>query len=76
MKITPISAEKMIKILEKFGFNLVRQKGSHVILMNEERVRIVVPFHSGKDLKPALIRLILKEAGISREEYFEMLKSV
>ena len=76
MKVHPISPEKMIKVLEKFGFKPVRQKGSHVILMNDERVKIVVPFHSGKKLKPTLIRIIIKEAGITRDEFFEMLKKV
>jgi predicted RNA binding protein YcfA (HicA-like mRNA interferase family) len=76
MKIHPISPEKMIKVLEKFGFKPIRQKGSHVILMNDERVRIVVPLHSGKKLKPALIRIIIKEAGITRDEFFEVLKKV
>jgi len=73
-KITPINSYKLIKILSKLGFKPVRQKGSHVILMNERRVRIVIPVHPGKKLKPGLIRAIIREAGLTREKYFELLE--
>ncbi len=74
VKIPPIKPEKMIKILEKFGFKKVRQKGSHVILINERRTRIVVPVHKGKDLKPSLVKVILKQAEIKREKFLELIK--
>jgi len=73
-KITPINPYKLIKILGKIGFKPIRQKGSHVILMNEQRVRIVVPVHPGKKLKPGLIRTIVREAGLTREKYFKLLE--
>jgi len=38
-------------------------------MMNERNVRIVIPIHPGKDIKPALIRAIVKEAGLSREDF-------
>ncbi len=73
-RVTPIDPYKLIKILNKIGFNPVRQKGSHVILMNEQRTRIVVPVHPGKKLKPGLVRVIIREAGLTREKYFKLLK--
>ena len=73
-RVTPIDPYKLIKILNKVGFKPVRQRGSHVILMNEQRTRIVVPVHSGKKLKPSLIRVIIREAGLTREKYFKLLK--
>jgi predicted RNA binding protein YcfA (HicA-like mRNA interferase family) len=65
---------QLIKILERQGFKIIRQKGSHVILINEEKNRIVIPVHPGKDLKPGLTRAILREAGISREKFLKILK--
>jgi predicted RNA binding protein YcfA (HicA-like mRNA interferase family) len=73
-KIPPISPNKLIKILEKEGFKVIRQKGSHVIMINSKKNRIVIPVHPGKDIKPGLIRAILREAGISREKLFKLLK--
>jgi len=73
-KISPISADKLIKLLEEQGFRVMRQKGSHVIMMNEMKSRIVIPMHPGKDIKPGLTRAILKEAGLSREAFQKLLK--
>jgi predicted RNA binding protein YcfA (HicA-like mRNA interferase family) len=73
-KIPPIDPQRLIKVLEKEGFKVVRQKGSHVILINEERTRIVIPMHPGKEIKPGLYRAILREAGISREKFLKLLK--
>ena len=73
-KIKPLPAQRIIKVLEKTGFKVIRQKGSHVIMINEKGMRIVIPVHPGKDVKPSLIRAIIKEAGLKREEFFKLLK--
>jgi predicted RNA binding protein YcfA (HicA-like mRNA interferase family) len=65
-----------MKVLEKTGFRVARQKGSHVIMINDKGTRIVIPVHHGKDVKPGLIRAIIKEAGLSREDFFRMLKDI
>jgi len=43
-------------------------------MMNNKNVRIVIPVHPGKDIKPGLTRAIIKEAGLSREEFLKLLK--
>ncbi|MDI6905349.1 MAG: type II toxin-antitoxin system HicA family toxin [Candidatus Bathyarchaeia archaeon] len=65
-----------MKILEKSGFKVIRQKGSPVIMMNDKGTRIVVPVHLGKDVKLGLIRAIIKEAGLSREKFFKLLEEI
>ncbi len=45
-------------------------------MMDNNRGRIVVPNHPGKDVKPSLVRVIIKEAGISRQEFFKLLNKV
>ena len=69
-----MNANQLIRVLEHEGFIIARQKGSHVILINEKRVRIVVPIHAGRDLKPGLLRAILSEAGIDRNKFIKLLK--
>ncbi|MEM2940542.1 MAG: type II toxin-antitoxin system HicA family toxin [Thermoproteota archaeon] len=66
----------MVKILDKAGFKIIRQRGSHIIMMNDRRVRIVVPMHPGKDVKPSLVNMIIKEAGLTREEFLKLLKEL
>ncbi len=43
-------------------------------MMNTRKTRIVIPVHPGKDIKPGLIRAIIREAGISREKFLQFLK--
>ena len=73
-RITPIDPYKLIKILRKIGFTPIRQKGSHVILSDGRGRRTVIPVHPGRRVKPSLVRAIISEVGISREEYFELLR--
>ena len=73
-KIPPVDSNQLIKILGDYGFEVIRQKGSHVILINDKKTRIVIPMHPGKDLKPGLTRAIIREAGISREQFLKLLK--
>jgi len=44
--------------------------------MNEKGVRIVVPVHPGKDVKPSLLRAIIREAGLSREKFFKLMDEI
>lgn len=75
-KIPPLSPEKLIKILQKAGFSTIRRKGSHVIMMNDKRTRIVIPVHPGREVKPGLVRAIIKEAGMTREEFIKLLREI
>lgn len=67
-KFPSLTAQQVIKILEKKGFVLDRSKGSHRIYFHPDtRRRVVVPFHR-KDLPQGTLREILRQAGIEREE--------
>ncbi|MEM3608178.1 MAG: type II toxin-antitoxin system HicA family toxin [Candidatus Bathyarchaeia archaeon] len=71
-KITPLNPHKLIKVLQKAGFRILRQKGSHIIMIDDKETRVVIPVHLGKDVKPGLIRAIIKEAGLGREEFLKL----
>jgi len=43
-------------------------------MMNTKKNKIVIPVHPGKEIKIGLLRAILKEAGIGREEFQKLLK--
>ncbi|HOI77865.1 MAG TPA: type II toxin-antitoxin system HicA family toxin [Methanofastidiosum sp.] len=71
-KLVPLAPEKIIKILEKFGFKQLRQKGSHLILENTKGKIVIVPIHD-KEIGKGLLRRILKEAEIEKEEFLDFL---
>jgi predicted RNA binding protein YcfA (HicA-like mRNA interferase family) len=68
-KLPVISGEDLIRVLRKFGYEIARQKGSHVRLRNEaqpQRLPVTVPLH--KELARGTLKSILGDAGISAEE--------
>jgi predicted RNA binding protein YcfA (HicA-like mRNA interferase family) len=72
-KLPGIPPEKLARVLQKCGFHLERISGSHHFYHNPETKKsTVVPFHRG-DVPKGLLNEILKEAGISREEFFSQL---
>ena len=72
-KLPRIKAREIIKILEKKGFVLVRQSGSHKIYRNKEGKRVTVPYHSDKILHPKLLKSIMRDAEITMEELKKLL---
>lgn len=67
-KLPRISARDMVSVLERRGYVLSRQDGSHKIYKNEEGKRATVPFHASKILHPKVIKSILKDIGMSVDE--------
>jgi predicted RNA binding protein YcfA (HicA-like mRNA interferase family) len=68
-KLPVVSGEDLIRVLRRFGYEVVRQKGSHVRLRNEsapERLPVTVPLH--KELAKGTLKNILKDSGISIDE--------
>lgn len=65
-KLPRISGRECVKTLEKLGFVQVRQRGSHVIMRNNDR-GCSVPMH--KQLKTGTLSNILKQAKVSVEEF-------
>ena len=72
-KLPLISAVEVIKIFEKLGFEVVRQKGSLVFLRHSDGRTTVVPNHPGEKLDRGLLNKILKkDVGISRDEFLRL----
>ena len=71
-KLPVISGMKAIKAFSRAGWTPHRQVGSHVVLRKEgSRVTLSVPKH--KQLKPGLLRHLIKAAGLTVEEFESLL---
>lgn len=55
-----ISGKRLISILEKLGFVLQRQKGSHVFLKHPDGRSTVIPIHSNEDIGIGLLSKVIK----------------
>lgn len=61
-----ISGRKAIKIFEGIGFEIVRQKGSHVVLRRGSK-GCVIPLH--KELAIGTLRSAIAQSGITVDEF-------
>ena len=69
-KLPLLSWREVIKALNKIGFVVARQKGSHIILVKDDRV-VPVPRHD--QIKRGLLLEIIAEAGMAKEEFLKLL---
>jgi predicted RNA binding protein YcfA (HicA-like mRNA interferase family) len=68
-KLPVLKPKEVIKRFEKLGFIIDRQSGSHVILYRQkDKRRAVIPLHL-KDIKKGTLLAILRESGISRDDF-------
>jgi len=76
MSIVPIlRAREVIALLQRIGFRIISQKGSHVKLqhfINKTR-QVIIPFHN-KDLKRGTLLSILRQAKISLQDFLNLLR--
>jgi len=68
-----VTADQVIRVLERADLVLVRQSGSHRIYRSPTGRRATVPYHRGKTLHPKVLSSILKDADISREDFLNLL---
>lgn len=68
-KLSPISSKELIRILRKQGFEQVHQKGSHVRLKHRDGRRTTVPVHAGEKIGVGLLRKILRDINLTRNEF-------
>ena len=70
-----VSGEDVVRALSRIGYGVVRQRGSHLRLKdptNPYHNPITVPLH--KELKPGLLRKIIKDTNLSVDEFIELLR--
>jgi len=67
-----ISGRECVRALEKSGFYIKRKEGSHVIMRKDSPfLQVVVPDH--KELDRGTLRAIIRQAGISIEDFTKLL---
>ena len=68
-KVPPLKPGEVVAILRRFGFEQVRQRGSHRQFRHASGLVTTVPDHRGRDISPILVRRIADEIGVTVEEF-------
>lgn len=66
-----LKPREVAALLVRLGFQEVRQRGSHRQYRHPDGRATTVPFHSGRDISPTLLRKIARDIGITVEELLE-----
>lgn len=65
-----VSGSEAVQALGKVGFLRVSQRGSHVKLRNDAGRTAIIPLH--RELAPGTLRSILRQAGLSVDEFAKL----
>jgi predicted RNA binding protein YcfA (HicA-like mRNA interferase family) len=74
-RLPSLKAREVIRALERAGFSVTRTSGSHSRLVHDTNPtrKVTVPVHAGKDLKRGTVQGILRQAGLTAEEFNALL---
>ncbi|RLC76328.1 MAG: hypothetical protein DRI61_13485 [Chloroflexi bacterium] len=71
-KLPRVSGRKVVRALERAGWEVTRWRGSHIIMTKPGSIyTLSIPDH--REIGPGLLRAILRKAGLSVEEFKELL---
>ncbi|MBI2939250.1 MAG: type II toxin-antitoxin system HicA family toxin [Chloroflexi bacterium] len=73
-RLPSVTGAQVIRALERAGFAVARQRGSHVFLSHPDGRSTVVPVHRGETLGPGMLRKIARDAQLTREELLALLR--
>lgn len=72
-RIPGVRAREIVAALERAGWYVHETHGSHAQLKHDEIAgRVTIPMHPG-DVPRRLVHRILKQAGMSQEDFLELL---
>ncbi len=66
-----ISGDDFVKAMRQIGYQWDHTEGSHMILLHPSKGRLSVPKH--KELGRGLLRALIRDAGLTRDEFIELL---
>jgi predicted RNA binding protein YcfA (HicA-like mRNA interferase family) len=67
-KLPNLKGRDVIKILSRYGFNVIRVKGSHHFVRHPDGRCTVVPVHAGELIGPGLLLKILRDTELDKND--------
>jgi predicted RNA binding protein YcfA (HicA-like mRNA interferase family) len=72
-RLPALTAKELIRALEKAGFQVIRQRGSHVRLRHPDGRVVMVPVHAGQTIGRGLLKKILRDERMSVEDLLKLI---
>lgn len=72
-KVPLLSGREVVKVFRRLGWDIARQRGSHIILVKEGHIATLsVPDH--REVARGTLRSLIARAGLTIEEFLSVLK--
>ncbi len=71
-RLPQISGDELVRAMAKIGYVWDHTEGSHMILLHPNGRRLSVPRH--RELGRGILRKLIRQAGLTREEFLELLR--
>ena len=68
-----LTGDRVVRCLRRAGFEVVRRRGSHLMLKHQDGRSTVVPVHAGETLGVGLMSKIQNDLGVDRETWIRLL---
>lgn len=69
-----VTSRQLVRVAERLGFFLDRQKGSHAVYYRDsDGARVIIPLHAGRTIKPKTLSGILEDMGVTVDQLRELL---
>jgi predicted RNA binding protein YcfA (HicA-like mRNA interferase family) len=65
-----LSWREVVKALNRAGYRVVRQRGSHIFVAKDD---VVVPVPRHSEIKRGTLMAIIAEAGMTKDEFLSLL---
>lgn len=73
-KLPVVKSSELLSVLGKMGFVRHRQsRGSHIVMTHIDGRRTVVVDHKGRDIPNGTLLAILRDIGLSKEDFFRLM---
>lgn len=63
-----IKAKRLLAALQRIGWNVKRQTGSHKVLSKAGRPDVVFAFHDNEEIGPRMLARVAKTTGLKPED--------
>jgi predicted RNA binding protein YcfA (HicA-like mRNA interferase family) len=71
--LTPVSGRQAIAAFQKADFEILRRRGSHIIIVKDD-IAIMLTVPDQRQLKPGVPRALIRKAGLTAQQFEQLLK--
>ena len=75
-RLPSVGGRDLFRALLRHGYTHSHTQGSHYILKRPDgKALVAIPVHANRDISPGTLRSIVRQCGLTDDEFIELLRS-